>query len=166
MTIKTTRELLIDELRDIYHAEKQLVKALPKMAKASKAPKLRQAFESHLEETKGQVERLDQVFEKLDTRSSGKRCEAMEGLIEEAKEMMEDIKTPEVLDVALIMGAQKVEHYEIASYGSVCALAEALGQNDVKQLLEQTLNEEKAADQKLNQLALSEVNKSALAAAA
>jgi ferritin-like metal-binding protein YciE len=166
MTIKTTRELLIDELRDIYHAEKQLVKALPKMAKASKAPKLRQAFESHLEETKGQVERLDQVFEKLDTRSSGKRCEAMEGLIEEAKEMMEDIKTPEVLDAALIMGAQKVEHYEIASYGSVCALAEALGQNDVKQLLEQTLNEEKAADQKLNQLALSEVNKSALAAAA
>jgi len=166
MTVKTTRELLIDELRDIYHAEKQLVRALPKMAKAAKANNLRQAFEQHLDETKGQVERLDQVFEQLDTRSSGKRCEAMEGLIEEAKEMMEEIKTPEVLDCALIMGAQKVEHYEIAAYGSVCALAEALGQNDVKKLLEATLNEEKAADQKLNKLAISEVNKSALAAAA
>ena len=166
MTIKTTRELLVDELRDIYHAEKQLVRALPKMAKAAKSPKLRQAFEQHLDETKGQVERLEQVFEQMDTRSSGKRCEAMEGLIEEAKEMMEEIKTREVLDAALIMGAQKVEHYEIAAYGSACALAEALGQNDIKQLLEETLNEEKAADQKLNQLAISEVNKSALAAAA
>ena len=166
MTIKTTRELLVDELRDIYHAEKQLVRALPKMAKAAKSPKLRQAFEQHLDETKGQVERLEQVFEQMDTRSSGKRCEAMEGLIEEAKEMMEEIKTREVLDAALIMGAQKVEHYEIAAYGSACALAEALGQNDIKQLLEETLNEEKAADQKLNQLAISEVNNAALAAAA
>ena len=166
MTVKTTRELLIDELRDIYHAENQLVKALPKMAKAAKAPKLRQAFEHHLTETKGQVERLDRVFEQLDTRSSGKRCEAMQGLIEEAKEMIEEIKTPEVLDCALIVGAQKVEHYEIASYGSVCALADALGEKSVKQLLEQTLSEEKAADQKLNQLAISEINKSALAAAA
>jgi ferritin-like metal-binding protein YciE len=166
MTVRTTHDLLIDELRDIYHAEKQLVRALPKMAKAAKADKLRQAFEQHLDETKGQVERLDQVFQQLDTRSSGKRCEAMEGLIEEAKGMMEEIKTPEVLDCALIVGAQKVEHYEIAAYGSACALAEALGQNDIKQLLEETLNEEKAADQKLNQLALSEINKSALAAAA
>ena len=166
MTVKTTRELLLDELRDIYHAEKQLVKALPKMAKAAKADKLRQAFEHHLDETKGQVDRLEQVFEQLDARSSGKRCEAMEGLIEEAKEMIEEIRTPEVLDCALIMGAQKVEHYEIAAYGSVCALAEALGQNDVKKLLEETLNEEKAADQKLNKLAISEINKTALAAAA
>jgi ferritin-like metal-binding protein YciE len=166
MPIRTTRELMLDELRDIYHAEKQLVRALPKMAKAAKADKLRQAFEHHLEETKGQVERLDQVFQQLDARSSGKRCEAMEGLIEEAKEMMEEIKTPEVLDAALIMGAQKVEHYEIAAYGSACALAEALGQNEIKQLLEQTLDEEKATDQKLNQLAISEVNKSALNAAA
>lgn len=166
MPIKTTRELMLNELRDIYHAEKQLVRALPKMAKAAKAPKLRQAFQQHLEETKGQVERLDQVFEKLDTRSSGKRCEAMEGLIEEAKEAMEEIKTPEVLDAALIVGAQKVEHYEIAAYGSACALAEALGQNDVKQLLEETLEEEKKADQLLNQIAMSEVNKTALSAAA
>ena len=166
MTVNTTRELLIDELRDIYHAEKQLVKALPKMAKAAKADKLRQAFQHHLEETKGQVERLEQVFEQLDARSSGKRCEAMEGLIEEAKEMIEEIKTPEVLDCALIFGAQKVEHYEIASYGSVCALAEALGEKDVRRLLEETLNEEKAADQTLNKLAISDINKTALAAAA
>lgn len=166
MPVTTTRDLLIDELRDIYHAEKQLVRALPKMAKAAKSDKLRHAFEQHLEETKGQVERLDRVFEQLDTRSSGQRCEAMEGLIEEAKEMMEEIKTPEVLDCALIMGAQKVEHYEIAAYGSACALAEALGQNDIKQLLGQTLEEEKTTDEKLNKLALTEVNKSALRAAA
>jgi ferritin-like metal-binding protein YciE len=166
MTVKTMRELLIDELRDIYHAEKQLVKALPKMAKAAKADKLRQAFEHHLEETKGQVERLEEVFEKLDVRASGKRCEAMEGLIEEAKEMIEEIKTPEVLDAALVVGAQKVEHYEIASYGSVRELAVALGETEVAKLLDETLAEEKQADQKLNRLAISDVNKSALAAAA
>ena len=166
MTVKTTRDLMIDELRDIYHAEKQLVRALPKMAKAAKADKLRQAFEQHLDETKGQVERLDQVFQQLDTRSSGKRCEAMEGLIAEAEEVMEEITTPEVLDAAMIAAAQKVEHYEIASYGSARALAEALGHREVAQLLEQTLDEEKQADEKLNEIALSEVNKTALKAAA
>jgi ferritin-like metal-binding protein YciE len=166
MAVKSVQDLLVDELRDIYHAEKQLVKALPKMAKAAKSAKLRQAFEDHLQETKGQVERLEQVFEKLDTRSRSKPCEAMEGLIEEAKEMMDEIKTPEVLDAALIVGAQKVEHYEIASYGSVHALAQALGHKEVAQLLEQTLGEEKAADKKLNALALSEVNKTALQTAA
>jgi len=166
MAVKTTRELLIDELCDIYHAEKQLLKALLKMAKAAKADKLRQAFEHHLEETKGQVERLETVFEKLDTRSSGKRCEAMEGLIDEAKEMIEEIRTPEVLDAALIVGAQKVEHYEIASYGSVRELAMALGEAEVARLLDETLAEEKKADKKLNGLAISDVNKSALAAAA
>jgi ferritin-like metal-binding protein YciE len=166
MAVKSVQDLLVDELRDIYHAEKQLVKALPKMAKAAKSAKLRQAFEDHLQETKGQVERLEQVFEKLDTRSRSKPCEAMEGLIEEAKEMMDEIKTPEVLDAALIVGAQKVEHYEIASYGSVHALAQALGHKEVAQLLEQTLGEEKEADKKLNALALSEVNKTALQTAA
>ena len=166
MAVKSVQDLLVDELRDIYHAEKQLVKALPKMAKAAKSDKLRQAFEDHLQETKGQVERLEQVFEKLDTRSRSKPCEAMEGLIEEAKEMMDEIKTPEVLDAALIVGAQKVEHYEIASYGSVHALAQALGHKEVAQLLEQTLGEEKEADKKLNALALSEVNKTALQTAA
>jgi ferritin-like metal-binding protein YciE len=166
MAVKSVNDLLLDELRDIYHAEKQLVKALPKMAKKAKSDQLRQAFEHHLEETKGQVERLDQVFQQLDARSSGKRCEAMEGLIEEAKEMMDEVTTPEVLDAAMISAAQKVEHYEIASYGSVCALAEALGHKDAARLLEETLNEEKAADQKLNQIALSGVNKAALQVAA
>jgi ferritin-like metal-binding protein YciE len=166
MAVKSVDDLLLDELRDIYHAENQLVKALPKMAKRAKSDELRQAFEHHLEETKGQVERLEQVFEHLNARSSGKRCEAMEGLIEEAKEMMEDITTPEVLDAAMISAAQKVEHYEIASYGSVHALAEALGHQDVARLLEQTLGEEKTADQKLNEIALSGVNQSALRSAA
>ena len=166
MAVKSVNDLLLGELRDIYHAEKQLVRALPKMAKKAKSDELRQAFEQHLEETKGQVERLDQVFQQLDARSSGKRCEAMEGLIEEAKEMMDEVTTPEVLDAAMITAAQKVEHYEIASYGSVCALAEALGHKDAARLLEETLNEEKAADQKLNQIALSGVNKAALRVAA
>ena len=166
MAVKTVQDLLIEELRDLYHAEKQLVKALPKMAKASKSTKLRQAFEQHLEETKGQVERLEMVFDKLDASARAKRCEAMIGLIEEAQEMMDEIKTPEVLDAALIGAAQKVEHYEIASYGTVHALAEASGQREVAQLLSQTLEEEKSADQKLNQIALSDVNKTALQKAA
>ena len=166
MSLKSVQDLLIDELRDIYHAEQQLVKALPKMAKTAKSDKLRQAFEHHLEETRGQVERLEQVFDKLGTRSRGKPCQAMQGLIEEAKEMMEEIKTPEVLDVALITAAQKVEHYEIASYGSAGALAEALGEKEVAKLLGQTLEEEKQADQKLNQIALSDVNQTALKAVA
>jgi ferritin-like metal-binding protein YciE len=166
MAVRSVNDLLLDELRDIYHAEKQLVKALPKMAKKAKSDELRQAFEHHLEETKGQVDRLDQVFEQLNARSSGKRCEAMEGLVEEAKEMMEEITTPEVLDAAMIAAAQKVEHYEIASYGSVQALAEALGHKDAARLLEQTLEEEKKADRKLNQIALSGVNQTALRTAA
>ena len=166
MAVKTIQDLLVDELRDIYHAEKQLVKALPKMAKAATSDKLRQAFEHHLEETKGQVERLEAVFESLEVSARAKRCEAMVGLIEEAQEMIDEIKTPEILDAALITAAQKVEHYEIASYGSVHALAEATGQREAAQLLSQTLEEEKAADQKLNQIALSDVNKTALKTAA
>jgi ferritin-like metal-binding protein YciE len=166
MPVKTTDDLLLEELRDIYHAEKQLVKALPKMAKKAKSDKLRQAFEHHLEETNGQIERLEQVFDHLDKPARGKRCEAMQGLIEEAQEMMEEIKTPEVLDVALIAGAQKVEHYEIASYGTVHALAEAMGHQEVAQLLAQTLQEEKETDRKLNELAISDINKKALKSAA
>jgi ferritin-like metal-binding protein YciE len=166
MAVKTVQDLLVDELRDIYHAEKQLLKALPKMVKAASSDKLRQAFEDHLEETRGQVERLEQVFEHLEMPARAKRCEAMAGLIEEAQEMVDEIKTPEVLDAALITAAQKVEHYEIASYGSVHALALATGRDEVAQLLAATLEEEKAADQKLNKIALSEVNKTALKAAA
>ena len=166
MAVKTTEDLLLEELRDIYHAEKQLLKALPKMAKKAHSDKLRQAFEQHLEETNGQVERLEQVFELLDKPARGKRCEAMAGLIEEANEMIDEIKTPEVLDAALITAAQKVEHYEIASYGSVHALAEALGKSEAAKLLAETLKEEKAADEKLNKLAISDINRSALQAAA
>jgi ferritin-like metal-binding protein YciE len=166
MAVKSVNDLLLEELRDVYHAEKQLVKALPKMAKKAKSDKLRQAIEEHLEETKGQVERLEQAFEKLEVPTRGKRCEAMEGLIAEAEEVMEEITTPEVLDAAMIAAQQKVEHYEIASYGSARALAEALGHDEVAELLEQTLDEEKQADEKLNDIALSEVNQTALQAAA
>jgi ferritin-like metal-binding protein YciE len=123
-------------------------------------------LEGHLQETKTQVERLEQAFDRLETGTRGKRCEAMQGLVEEASQMMEEIKIPQVLDAALIAGAQKVEHYEIAAYGSVRALAEACGHQQVAQLLDETLEEEKAADQKLNQIALSEVNRAALEAAA
>jgi ferritin-like metal-binding protein YciE len=165
MAVKSVQELLLNELQDIYDAEKQLVKALPKMAKAASSEQLRQAFEEHLEETRNQVQRLEQVFEGLDTRSRGKPCEAMRGLVKEASETMEEIKNPQVLDAALIVGAQKVEHYGIAAYGSVRALAEACGHQGVAQLLDETLGEEKEADQKLNQIALSEVNRAALEAA-
>jgi ferritin-like metal-binding protein YciE len=165
MAVKNATDLLLEELRDIYHAERQLTRALPKMARAVRSDTLRAAFEEHLEETKGQLERLEQVFEKLEARARGKRCEAMEGLVEEAKELMEEIKIPEVLDAALIAGAQKVEHYEIAAYGSVRTLAEALGHEEVARLLEQNLEEEKQADEKLNRIALEEVNKAALQAA-
>jgi ferritin-like metal-binding protein YciE len=166
MAVKSVQDLLLNELRDIYDAEKQLVRALPKMAKASSSEQLRQAFEEHLEQTKHQVERLEQAFARLDMAARGKRCAAMRGLVEEANDTMEEIKTPEVLDAALIAGAQKVEHYEIAAYGSVRALAEACGHREVAQLMDETLEEEKEADQKLNQIALSEVNRAALEAAA
>ena len=164
MAAKTMQDLLIEELRDIYHAEKQLTKALPKLAKAAHSEKLRRAFETHLEETRGQVERLEQVFEEMDTRTRGKHCDAMEGLISEAREIMEMGLAPEVQDAALIAAAQKVEHYEIASYGTVHAYATACGLNKVAQLLEQTLNEEKETDKKLNMLAINDVNKKAMQA--
>jgi ferritin-like metal-binding protein YciE len=166
MPVTSVQDLLLNELRDIYDAEKQLVKALPKMAKAASSEQLRQAFQGHLEETKTQVERLEQAFDRLETGTRGKHCEAMQGLVEEASQMMEEIKIPQILDAALIAGAQKVEHYEIAGYGSARALAEACGHQEVAQLLEETLEEEKAADQKLNQIALSQVNRAALEAAA
>ncbi len=166
MAVKTMQDLFIEELRDIYHAEKQLVRALPKMARAASSADLKAAFQDHLEETKEQVGRIEQIFDTLDQRKRAKPCEAMEGLIEEAKEMMEEIETPEVLDVALIGGAQKVEHYEIASYGTLAAMAKSLGHKEAQQLLEITLKEEKAADEKLNKIGVSNVNKKALQAAA
>jgi ferritin-like metal-binding protein YciE len=166
MAAKNMQDLLIEELRDIYHAEKQLTRALPKMARAASNEQLKQAFTQHLEETQGQIERLEQVFEKLDTRTRGKHCHAMEGLIEEAKEIMEMGLAPELQDVALIAAAQKVEHYEIAGYGTLHALAQSAGLDEVAQLLEQTLNEEKKTDQLLNELAVNDVNKKAMQSAA
>lgn len=166
MAIKSLQDLFVDELRDIYHAEKQLTKALPKMAKAASSDQLKQAFESHLEETRGQIERLEQIFDELDLRKRGKPCEAMEGLIEEGKEIMEETKEPEVLDAALIVAAQKVEHYEISSYGSLKALAETLGHTKAAKLLGETLKEESSADEKLNKLAVGDVNKRAMQKAA
>lgn len=166
MAVKTAQDLLLDELRDIYHAEKQLLKALPKMARAAHSDELRKAFEHHLEETHGQVERLEAVFDHLGKAARGKRCEAMAGLIEEGEEMIHEIQTPQVLDAALITAAQKVEHYEISSYGSARELADSLGYEEIAQLLDGTLAEEKEADQKLNHLAVSRINKSALEAAA
>ena len=166
MAAKNMQDLLIEELRDIYHAEKQLTRALPKMARAASNEQLKQAFTQHLEETQGQIERLEQVFEKLDTRTRGKHCHAMEGLIEEAKEIMEMGLAPELQDVALIAAAQKVEHYEIAGYGTLVALAQASGFSEAAQLLQETLDEEKKTDQLLNKLAISDVNKKAMKAAA
>ena len=166
MAVKTVQDLFVQELRDIYHAEKQLTRALPKMAKAATSDKLKQAFQNHLEETKGQIERLEQIFESLDLRTRGKPCEAMQGLVEEGKEVMEEVKEPEVLDAALIVSAQKVEHYEIASYGSLRTLAESLGHKDAAKLLDQTLAEEKKTDELLNKLALGDINKRAMQKAA
>ena len=166
MAVKSLQDMFVEELRDIYHAEKQLVRALPKMARAASSTKLAEAFEQHLEETKGQVERLEQIFDELDLRTRGKTCEAMQGLVEEAKDMMEEIKQPDVRDAALIVAAQKVEHYEIASYGSLRCLAKALGLEKPAELLEQTLREEEKTDAALNKLALNEVNKRAVQQAA
>jgi ferritin-like metal-binding protein YciE len=153
MSVRSISELFVNELRDIYSAEKQLTRALPKMAKAAQHPELRQAFEMHLEQTRGQIDRLDQIFEQLDMPKRAKKCEAMEGLIEEAQAQMMEIESKALLDVGMIISAQKVEHYEIAAYGSLVALAKQLGHNEAVTLLEQTLTEEKETDQKLNVIA-------------
>jgi ferritin-like metal-binding protein YciE len=155
MPVKSVQDLFVQELRDIYHAERQITKALPRMVKAASTPELKQAFELHLEQTRGQIDRLDQVFEQLDLPKRAKKCEAMEGLLEEARSTMEEIEDEGVLDVGMIIGAQKVEHYEIAGYGSLVALARQLGHENVASLLAETLDEEKETDQKLNEVALS-----------
>lgn len=146
------RRLYIDELRDLYNAETQLVKALPKMAKASSNAELRQAFEEHLRQTSEQVSRLEQIFESLDEKPTGKKCLGMEGLVKEAAETMREEYEDAVMDAAVIGAAQRVEHYEIAGYGTVKAFAELLGEQEHISLIEQTLDEEKSADQKLTQL--------------
>jgi len=158
MKLKTLRDLYIEELRDLYSAEKQITKALPKMAKAASSPALKTAFTEHLEQTKGQMQRLEAIFEKLGKRATGKTCRAMEGLVEECEELMGEEPEPSVLDAGLISSAQRVEHYEIAGYGSVRTYARMLGENEAAGLLQQTLDEEGETDKKLTALAETVVN--------
>ena len=158
MAAQTLEDMLVETLRDTFDAEKQLVKALPKMAKAAQADELRAAFEEHLEVTKGQVARLEKVFAELGVAARGKHCVAMEGLIEEGKELIEEDHDPEVKDAGLIAAAQKVEHYEIAAYGTLRTWAEMLGYGTAAELLQQSLTEESEADEALSQLAMTSVN--------
>jgi ferritin-like metal-binding protein YciE len=162
MSLDTLEKLYVSELRDLYSAENQLLKALPKMAKGASSPELKDAFEKHLEQTRGHVERLEQVFEQLDESPKGKTCKAMKGLIEEGSEILEEDGEDSVLDAGIIVAAQKVEHYEIASYGSVRTFANLLGQDEAAKLLQSTLDEESEANNVLNQLAESVVNEDAL----
>lgn len=153
MAVKTIEDLFIHELSDIYSAEKQLTRALPRLARAAELPELKEAFEMHLEETQGQVERIDQIVETLGIRLKRMKCAAMEGLVEESKEVIDAIDAGPLRDAALIGGAQKVEHYEIASYGTLSAIAKQLGYKDAVTLLQATLKEERSTDEKLTMLA-------------
>ena len=162
MKLDTLQKLYTDELRDLYNAENQLLKALPKMAKAASSGELKGAFEKHLEQTKGHVERLEQVFEELGEKPKGKTCRAMKGLIEEGSEILKEDGDESVLDAGIIVAAQKVEHYEIASYGSVRTFAHLLGKDKSAELLQTTLDEESETNEILNKLAESVVNPEAL----
>ena len=158
MEMQDLQDLYVEELRDLYNAEKQLVKALPKMAKNATNEDLKDAFTTHLEETKGHVERLEQIFEKLGKRAGGKVCKAMQGIVDEGRETMEEDATDEVMDAALIAAAQRAEHYEIAAYGTVRTYAKLLGDKDSAKLLQQTLDEEGKTDKLLTKLAESSIN--------
>jgi ferritin-like metal-binding protein YciE len=158
---RSLQELFLSTLQDIYHGEKQILKALPKMAKNATTPELKQAFQHHHEQTEGQVERLQRVFELMNKSARGRTCEAIEGLVEEGKEVMDEAETGEVMDAGLIAAAQAVEHYEIARYGTLRAWAQQLGMQEAAQLLEETLQEEKQADELLNKIALSGANRAA-----
>ena len=161
----TLHDAFIEELRDTYDAEKQLTKALPKLAKASANPTLRQAFEAHLQETQNQIERLEQVFEGLDEKVRGKHCDGIAGIIEEGKSIMEEDFDDSTMDACLIAAGQRAEHYEMAAYGTLVAWAEAMGHTEAATLLQQTLDEEKAADKTLSDLAQGGINQSAADAA-
>ncbi len=155
MEMQDLRDLFIEQLKDLYSAENQILKALPKMIKTASSEELKAGFEEHLEQTKGQVQRLEQIFKNLDESPKGKKCKGMEGLLAEGKELMEEDAEPDVMDAGLICAAQHVEHYEIAGYGCVRTYAELLGDKKAAQLLQATLDEEKQTDQKLSQLAQS-----------
>ncbi len=158
MEIDSLRELYVDELKDLYSAEKQILKALPRMIKKAEHPQLKKAFQDHLAVTETHVERLDTIFEAIGKSPRGKKCKAMEGLLEEGKEMMQEDMAPDVMDAALIAAAQRVEHYEMAGYGTVRTYAETLGDSQQAKLLQQTLDEERDADQSLTRLAESTIN--------
>jgi ferritin-like metal-binding protein YciE len=153
MEMESLKDLFIDELKDLYSAENQILKALPKMVKKATSPQLKAGFEKHLKETEGHVERLDKIFQELDENPKGKKCKGMEGIIADGKELMEEDAEPEVMDAGLIGAAQHVEHYEMAGYGCVRTYAELLGLDSVAKLLQQTLDEEAATDEKLTELA-------------
>ena len=158
-------DAFIDELRDTYDAERQLTKALPKLAKAATNPKLREAFESHLEETQGQIERLEQVFESLDEKVRGKHCDGIAGIIDEGKSIMDEDFDEATMDACLIAAGQRAEHYEMAAYGTLVAWAEVMGHSEAARLLQENLDEEKAADEKLSQLAEGGINQEAASTA-
>jgi ferritin-like metal-binding protein YciE len=164
MSVGTMDELFVDELKDLYSAEKQITRALPKLVKAATSDELRQAFQSHLEETNGHVVRLEKAFEILGKSPKGKTCVGMKGVLEEGAEVLEDTDKGEVRDAGLISAAQRVEHYEMAGYGSARDFAKLLGQNEIAELLEETLEEEKAADKKLTSIS-AQVNAEAKRAA-
>lgn len=161
---KDLNDLFLDTLKDIYFAEKQILKALPKMAKAATSDKLRAAFEKHHDETEGQVERLEQIFELLDKPARGKTCDAIMGILDEGKEIMDEYKGTEALDAGLLAAAQAVEHYEISRYGTLKAWATKLGLKEAVRLLDETLQQEHNTDEALTSLALAEVNPEAMAA--
>ena len=162
MKLDSLKKLYVEELRDLYSAENQLIKALPKMAKGASSSELKQAFEDHLEQTKEHVERLDEIFSRLDEKPTGKTCKAMKGLIEEGSEMLEEEGEESVIDAGLIGAAQRVEHYEIAAYGTVRTFANLLGEEEAADLLQQTLDEEGETDKQLSELAEEIVNEEAL----
>lgn len=163
MTVNSLNELFMETLKDLYYVEKKLVKTLPKMAQKAASEDLKEAIESHLQETEIHVKRLEQVFELLDQKASAKTCEALEGLIREAEETMGEISDEQTLDAAIISSAQTVEHYEIARYGTLACWAAEIGNDEIAELLEQTLEEEKAADEKLSVIAEDTVNHRAAA---
>ena len=162
MAAQTLHELFVEELRDMYDAEKRIIKALPKIARHAQSDELRSALTEHLRQTEKQVTRLEQVFRSIDETPKGKKCDGIIGILEEGNTAMEELEEGPVLDAALIAGCQKVEHYEIASYGTLAYFAELMGQERAKELLGTTLEEEKAADEKLNMIAKSDVNRDAL----
>src|SRR6188472_1421782 len=162
---KSLHDAFLDELRDAYDAEKQILKALPKMVKAAESDDLREAFETHLEETRGQVNRLEQVFASLDEKVRGKHCDGIAGIIEEGKSVMEEDFDDDTMDACLIASGQRAEHYEMAAYGTLVAWAKAMGHDEAARLLEEILEEEKAADEKLTDLAEGGINESAASAA-